>query len=208
MVAVFVQAVAGRRSWETTRASIEASDIANRYLVSYQAPDKSIREHFLDLLLWMSKSPEPWCLRLEDDILVNRYILENIAGWPAKDHPDFGAGWLFDPGGTTRTTHDRLYGRIGNDRWHSGELHCCQAVLLKTEAIPVLRQFCADWFSRNPSDAQDIALSRAVAFMGKRICVHAPPLAEHLINFKSSLGHGKTRSHTTEGAFKLKWRRG
>lgn len=208
MIDVFVQAVRGRSSWETTQASIEASDIGERYVVSYQGERTTPRQHFLHLMATMAESKSPWVLRLEDDVLVNRHILENIKTWKAKNEKDFGAGWLFDAGGTTRTTHDKIYQRLGKDRWHGGQLHCCQGVLLRTEDIGRLRSICAQWFEANLGElGQDIALSRAVAVLGRRICVHAPPLVEHQIQFRSTLGHANTRSHTTEGAFQLEWQR-
>lgn len=205
MITVFVQAVKDRRSWPETRTSIEDSDIGE-YRLSYQPENQTPREHFLSLMKRMSEVDTDWALRLEDDVLVNRFICKNIMSWPAKHERDFGAGWLFDAGGTTRTTHDKLYGRLGKDRWHSGQLHCCQAVLLRTRDIPAIRSHCAEWFTNTPGElGQDIAMSRAVAAMGKRICVHGPPLAEHLIRYSSTLGHARTRSHTTEGAFQVDW---
>lgn len=208
MITTFVQTVPRRPSWAECKASIEASDIGTDYTVLEQASHTSPRQHFLYVLYRMSAAKTPWVLRLEDDVEVNRHIRENIATWDAKAEVDFGAGWLFDPGGTTRTTHDRLYQRIGKDRWHSGELHCCQGVLLPREHIPLLMMLCNQWFTDNPGVlAQDIALSRAVCALGRRICVHAPPLVEHLIKYTSTLGHANTRSHTTEGAFRLKWKR-
>lgn len=206
-IAVFVQTIPNRSSWPETRASIEASDIQQSFLLE-QARDKTPREHFLHVLQIMSQSQAPWAVRLEDDVLVNRHILHNVRSWNAKNEHRFGAGWLFDPGGTTRTTHDRIYQRLGSDRWHAGQLHCCQGVLLRTEDIPRLRNLCKAWFDANPGKlAQDLALSRAVAAAGKSICVHAPPLVEHLIRYSSTLGHARMRSHTTEGAFQLNWKR-
>lgn len=209
MITTFVQTVSGRAAWPECKASIEASDIGKAYFLLEQGKHTSPRQHFLHVLHMMSQASTPWVLRLEDDVEVNRFILANISSWDAKAEVDFGAGWLFDAGGKTRTTHDRMYQRVGKDRWHVGELHCCQAVLLRTDEIPLLSMLCARWFDDHPGVlAQDIALSRAVSSQGKRICVHAPPLVEHLIKYTSTLGHANTRSHTTEGAFRLKWRRG
>lgn len=209
MITTFVQTVHDRNSWPECKASIEDSDIGQNYFLLEQGPRTPPREHFLHVLHLMGECSTPWALRLEDDVEVNRHILANIASWESKDHPDFGAGWLFDAGGTTRSTHDRIYQRLGKDRWHTGQLHCSQAVLLRTADIPRIRSICAGWFDANPGVlSQDIALSRAIAVLGKKICVHAPPLAEHLIKFQSSLGHANLRSHTTEGAFRMKWKRG
>lgn len=207
-ITVIVQAVPGRPSWPETRRSIEASDIGARYELALQAPDRTPREHFLALLKRAALAPTPWVLRLEDDVLVNQSIIHNLQTWPAKSDPQLGAGWLFDPGGTTRTVHDRMYGRVGTDRWHQGELHCCQGVLLPTECLTELAELSARWFDAHPGKlSQDLALSHAVAEMGLAICVHAPPLVEHLAHHTSTLGNPVMRWHTTEGAFKPDWRR-
>lgn len=207
-VTVFVQTIRDRSSWAESKQSILSSDIGWHYYLMEQGAQTDPRDHFLDVMHAMSQSSTEWVLRLEDDVIVNRHIIKNITDWPAKQQESFGAGWLFDAGGTTRNTHDRIYGRVGRDKWHSGQLHCCQAVLLRTVDVPLLKTYCKAWFDANPGVlAQDIALSRAVAVMGKKICIHAPPLVEHLIKYASTLGHANTRSHTTEGAFRLNWRR-
>lgn len=207
-ITVIVQSVPERPSWPETRASIEASDIGTAYEVALQRPDVEPRGHFLELLDRAARAPTPWILRLEDDVLVNKSIIHNLETWPAKDDPRFGIGWLFDAGGTTRTTHDRMYQRPGKDRWHRGKLHCCQGVIMRTEDIPELRKACAAWFERHPGRlSQDIALSETVTAMGRAICVHGPPLVEHLANYPSTLGNARMRWHTTEGAFRSDWRR-
>lgn len=209
MFTVFVQTVpTGRDSWDETRASIEASDIGRSYYLLTQDERVAPRQHFLGVLESMSKCSTEWALRLEDDVLVNKHILHNLRRWPAKWDTRFGAGWCFDAGGATRTTHDRMYGRIGQDKWHVGLLHCCQGVLLRTADIPELRRLCEEWFQKNPGRlSQDIALSHAVATAGKQICIHAPSLLEHLIQYKSTLQNAHTRSHTSEGTFSPDWRR-
>lgn len=208
-ITVIVQSVPGRPSWRETRLSIEASDIGERYKLAQQQPNVAMRDHFLGLLDRAASARTPWVLRLEDDVLVNRHIISNLESWPAKNEPRFGIGWLFDPGGTTRTVHDRMYQRPGKDRWHRGKLHCSQGVLMRTEDIPELRKRCAAWFDeqKDPGGRQDIALSESVMAMGREICVHGPPLVEHLVNYQSTLGNARMRWHTTEGAFKLDWRR-
>jgi len=207
-ITVIVQSVPERLSWPETRRSLEASDIGDRYEVAPQRPELTPREHFLEVLDRGARAATPWVMRLEDDVLVNKSILHNLELWPAKTDPRFGIGWLFDAGGTTRTTHDRMYGRPGSDRWHRGTLHCCQGVLMRTADVPELRAHCAQWFEDHAGTlSQDLALSAAVTAMGQHICVHGPPLVEHLANYPSTLGNPRMRWHTTEGAFKLDWRR-
>lgn len=207
-ITVIVQSVPGRLSWPETRRSLEASDIGERYEVAQQRPELTPREHFLELLDGAALAPTEWVLRLEDDVLVNRHIISNLESWPAKTDPRFGIGWLFDPGGTTRTTHDKMYQRTGKDRWHRGRLHCCQGVLMRTAEVPELRAHAERWFALNPGRlSQDLALSEAVQAMGREICVHGPPLVEHLVNYQSTLGNARMRWHTTEGAFRPTWQR-
>ena len=209
MITVFVQTINRMRdSWGETRASIESSDIGKNFLVLHQGENTTARQHFLGVLETMSKCSTEWALRLEDDVLVNQHILHNLRKWPAKYDERFGGGWCFDAGGVTRTVHDRMYGRQGNDKWHSGTLHCCQGVLLRTEEISKLRILCEEWFSKNPGRlSQDIALSNAIAASGKQICIHSPSLLEHLVRYQSTLKNAHTRSHTSEGTFLPEWRR-
>jgi hypothetical protein len=207
-ITVIVQAVPERPAWAETRRSIEDSDIATAYEVALQRPDLEPRDHFLNVLELAANAPTDWVLRLEDDVAVNRHILHNLWTWPALQDPRFGAGWLFDAGGTTRTVHDRMYQRVGTDRWHRGKLHCCQGVLLRRSDAAVLRERCSEWFGRVPGRlSQDLALSESVTALGKEICIHAPPLVEHLVEYPSTLGNPRMRWHTTEGAFKRDWRR-
>ena len=214
-ITVFVQAPeALRRDWQTTADSIEASDIGKDYTVCLQREDQSCREHFMEMLSRMAECTTEMVLRLEDDVLVNRHILFNIDTWSERHQPQFGAGWAFDPGGTTLSTHDRMYRRPpSKSRWVSGSLMAySQATLFYVRDLVRIRQLCWTWFSTRGGlkvgCEQDLAIAWAVNQMKRQICVHAPSLVEHRMDVKSLLDHKHVFEHgTSKGTFSVDWKR-
>lgn len=181
MITTFVQSMPDRPKWALTKKSIEASDIGIDYRRSVQPVNLTARQHFVQLLHWMADAKTPYVLRLEDDALVNRHILANLAAWPDRHDPRFGAGWLFCP-------LDRPYGGL----WDRSELHGSVGVLLPTADIPHLIPRVERWFETHERKlSQDIALSRAVWLSGKRLFLHRPALVDHQTGGKSTVVGGE-----------------
>jgi hypothetical protein len=214
-LAVVVQAchAPGRPGWETVRAAIEASDIGTNYEVIFHPPTRSLADHVLASLDQLFESGAELCLRLEDDVDVNEHIVHNIMTWDAVHDPRFGAGWLFDPGGRGWKDVDRKAGRPSTEtRWHKNTLPYSQAIVFPRQALPDIRDLCAQWFTRKPPHQHqylDQALSCAIIERGRQIAIHAPALVEHRIDLPSTLKHRHSvrGTATTRGAFAKQWRR-
>lgn len=141
-------------------------------------------------------------LMLEDDALVNRHINWNIRTWYWPHHKEFGAGWLYNPGGYAK-----------KDVWYAGPpaWHGTVGVLYRTEDMPALVERA--WPRIKSGEAWDLAMSRAVTEHGRRIRVHFPALVEHQNDVPSAIQHGKgsemlsSPMRTTRGTFRVDWRR-
>jgi len=216
-ITTFVQAPpAVRKGWEQVAESIEQSDIGKDYTLILQPPELSIRQNFMAILKRMGQCKTEMVLRLEDDVLVNRYILENIESWPERHEERFGCGWCFDPGGTTYSVRDRMYQRPPTqNRWvNVPHLAYSQAVLFYVKDMKEVSHYVWQWFSsrgglKQPKACeQDLAIAWAINQMKRQVCIHAPSLAEHLIDMPSSLGHNHPQnSGTSNGTFSVEWRR-
>lgn len=209
-LSVFVQCPAVLRpGFERCKKAIESSDIGTDYTCVMQRPGDSVFEHFLHVLDCMGQSDTELVVRLEDDIDVNRHFVHNVTTWPTLHDARFGIGWLFDPGGRTYTTHDRMYQRPPTKEfWEYNTLAYSLAGVMWRRDIPVIRDSCARWYEKHGGDAQDIALSVATRALGKLLAVHAPSLVEHLLDMPSTLKHQHNRHATSCGAFYVDWWRG
>lgn len=144
-----------------------------------------------------AKASTELVLIVEDDILVNRHILENSETWRWPLDRDYGAGWLYNPGGYST-----------KDVWYQGpwEWAMTQAVLYRTEALPKLIDYA--WSRMRGGMPWDCAMAWAAHQGGKRIRVHYPSLAEHLNDAPSVLGNQKgSVLRTSRGTFSEDWRR-
>lgn len=212
-IAVAVQAgrYPGRKGWEEVKASIEASDIGTDYQVHFHPAGISVHEHFIAVLDALYATHAELCLRLEDDVEVNYHILHNISNWIELQAPQFGIGWLFDPGGSAYPRHLRVRHRVPTaTRWVTTPIAYSQAVVMRRSDIPEIRARCIEWFKGIPEwrCGQDIALSTAVLEMGKKIAIHAPALVEHRLDLPSLLAHAHNKTGSSNGAFFKLWRRG
>jgi hypothetical protein len=203
---VIMQAMPSRVTLDATLKSLAESDLPLPEIL-YQPPDRTPIEFFLSVLDAMAAAPTDLVLRLEDDVLVNRHMLHNIATWTAPHDPRFGLGWLFDPGGSTQSVHDHIYQRVGEtDRWHSGPLHGALGVLAWRRDIPQIRQY-VDEYTTKHGIVFDLALAHAATQMNRFICVHAPSLIEHQPS-TSCFAHFTHPVHdTSNGSFRPDYRR-
>ena len=138
-------------------------------------------------------------LVLEDDAIVNRHLLHNIQTWRWPYDKDFGAGWLYNPGGYTQ-----------KDTWYTGPpaWHGTVGVLYPAALMPKLVERA--WVTIQQGEAWDLAMSRAVMLLGKRIRVHFPALVEHQHDVPSVIQKGGNLSsslRTSRGTFDREWRR-
>lgn len=212
-IAVVIQACPNPRpGLDSVLASIEASDIGTNYDLRFQPLGLTIREHFFDTMRSAATRGCDLVLRLEDDVLVNQHILHNLASWPAIDDPRFGAGWAFDPGGTTRSAYDRKsHCAVEKTRWVACLQAYSQAVLVWTRDVEAICTGAQKWFATHPSICeQDLAISSAVLGAGKQHAIHGPSLVEHLITLPSQLNHSHKgiQAATSDKAFSATWKRG
>lgn len=195
---VLVQSVAGRASWSLAQESIEASDIGKDYGVSLNPPDMTARQHFVSVLQQLSLASTPIAIRLEDDCIVNKYLLHNVLSWEDIEETDFGVGWLFSPIPFA-------------GRWPRAEFSGAIGLVFRTEHLPELVQQVEQWYEENPSKIgkghDDLAISHAVWRAGRRIYVHDPSLVEHQWDTPSMSGnHYTVETGTTNGRFSPEWK--
>lgn len=199
MTEVIVFAAPNRAAHEKCFASIEASDIGKNYVVSMHPEGVSRNDHWLATHQLACRASSEFVVVLEDDVLVNRYILENVDSWRWKEHKDFGAGWIYNAGGYS----DR-------DTWYRGPQAWAMTpgVVYRTSELPKLIQIA--WLKMHDHNPMpwDCAIAYAAHGGGKRIRVHYPSLVEHQNEFPSVLGNpSKSVLRTSRGTFRQDFRR-
>jgi hypothetical protein len=199
---VVVFAAPGRDAAHTQCfASIEASDIGKSYVVSLHPEGLSANEHWRATHLLAARAKSEFVLVLEDDVLVNRHILDNIDTWRWKHNRDFGAGWVYNPGGYS----------TNKDTWYRGAKPWAMTpgVLYRTDTLAKFVEVA--WEKMNAPKSPlpwDCAIAFAAEGDGKRIRVHFPSLVEHLNDVPSKIGNSsKSSMRTSGGTFRPDWRR-
>ncbi len=195
-VSVVILAVPDRPSHVGLRESLAASDVGE-YEFSYHEPGVPLAEHWLKTHQRAAEAPTPLVIVLEDDVIVNQHIAWNVGTWRWPLHPEFGAGWLYNPGGY-----------VGKDVWYQGDpawFGTC-GVLYKTEMLPKIID-CAYPKIRG-GEVMDCAMAQAIHRFG-RIRVHHPALVEHMDKYPSIVGNPACEGiRTTRGMYREDWRRG
>lgn len=203
MIEVIVFAAPGRdEAHARCFASIEASDIGKNYTVMLHPEGIDKNEHWKRTHLRAAEAKTEFVLVLEDDVLVNRFILENIESWRWKSNKDFGAGWVYRPGG---------YAGM-KDTWYAGMRPWAMTpgVLYRTADLPRYVEVAMDRMQNGPPEVRpwDCAVAWAATEGGKRIRVHGPSLVEHMNDVPSKLGNpNKSVLRTSGGTFRPEWRR-
>src|SRR5690606_38757116 len=166
-----------------------------------------------------------WILRLEDDVLVNRYILHNLCTWPATQHPKFAFGTLFMPDYWHRTP--RIFRKEPDESCmyrDTKEVEGAQGQFVRVSTferylngVPKARR---DRGLAKPTNHSsfDLALSRAAWAYEKRVFVHSPALVDlhqeslqSKIDLPKHLGASPADPHSHywgHRAFDPEWRRG
>jgi hypothetical protein len=180
-----------------TFPSIEASDIGKGYKLSMHPDGMDKDEHWRKTHELAARAETEFVVVLEDDVFVNRHILENVETWRWKSHPDTGAGWLYNAGGySTR------------DTWYRGKRPWAMTpgVVYRTSALPRLIEIAMAEMKKGVP--WDCAMAWAVTDGGKRIRVHYPSLIEHQNDVPSKLGNpSQSVLRTSRGTFSETWRR-
>lgn len=172
----------GRELWLRQGAGVVAID-------HWRASHRAAAELEADLVLV-----------LEDDALANRHLVHNIQTWRWPYDKDFGAGWLYNPGGYTK-----------KDVWYNGPpaWHGTVGVLYPRALLGALIEKA--WPAIQDGEAWDLAMSRAVTQIGKRIRVHYPAIVEHQSDVPSVIQTKSTNPQssfrTSRGTFDRTWQR-
>jgi hypothetical protein len=134
---------------------------------------------WLERWLKMSKGSD-WVLRLEDDIVVGRYIGHNLTTWPAIKEPDFGMGLGFVFDGVVRDLGGVEFLPNKVVRAKARSFSGGQAQLMPSHLIPGL----VDWISHHRNvdgiiqDANpvwfDTGITAALSALGYRTYLHVP----------------------------------
>lgn len=197
-VSVVVFASAARATHELCFASLDESDVGP-YVVSRHPAELTAKEHWRATHELAARASSELVVVLEDDCLVNRHLAWNVGTWRWPHDADFGAGWLYNPGGGAKS-----------DVWYRGpkEWHGTVGVVYRTEELPGIIERA--WALIQDGQAWDIAVAAAAHWSptrGKRLRIHFPALVEHLDEFPSVVGSHPSGLRTTRGTFDAEWRR-
>jgi len=200
-IASFVLSAPGR-SEVTSRclASLADSDLGP-VTVCTNPPGMPPLDHWNQTFDAMKRAAAPMVILFEDDCLVNPHILANLRTWPWMHEPEFGAGWLYNPGGY----------KGGHDVWYDGtppDWYGTVAVLYWREDLEIIQTVANRWMATMGNIAWDCAVAWAIHALGMQIRVHGPPLVEHMHEAPSLLGHTHSESFSsTRGSFVADWQR-
>jgi hypothetical protein len=200
-IEVFVLAAPGRDvAHRALRASLHASDVGEDYHWCEHPTGMKALEHWARTFERMAESPAPQVILLEDDCLVNRHLLQNVRMWSWPDHVEFGAGWLYNPGGYC----------AGNDVWYSEAVpwYGTVGVLYWTADVLTVLRGALRWMrDQGNLHSWDCAVAWAIDRMRLKIRAHGPPIVEHQHQVASALGHRQTWEFgSTRGTFQPDWR--
>lgn len=198
----FVLAAPGRAETAAkTRASIEASDIGTDYTWCEHPTGVTAYEHWSATFQRMATSEAPLVVLFEDDCLVNKHLIQNVRSWSWPDHPEFGAGWLYNPGGYC----------AGKDVWYTGApgWYGTVAVLYWRDDVLDILKVAQEWMAHNKTrTGWDCAVAWAVNKLRLKIRAHGPPLVEHQHEAPSLLDHQHSWSFgSTRGTWQEHWLR-
>lgn len=200
-IASFVLSAPGRPE-VTSRClqSLAESDLG-LVTVCTNPPGMAPLDHWNATFEKMKLASAPMVILFEDDCLVNPRILENLRTWPWMHEPEFGAGWLYNPGAY----------KGGHDVWYDGnppDWFGTVAVLYWREDLDIIQTVANRWMKERDNIAWDCAVAWAIHALGMQIRVHGPPLVEHMHEAPSLLGHTHSESFSsTRGAFVYNWLR-
>ncbi len=212
---VIIFACRGRdAAHERLFASLEASDIGKNYTVMMHPEGMHRNEHWRLTHEHAANAKGEFVIVLEDDVIVNRHILKNVETWGWKEHKDFGAGWIYNPGGYSN-----------RDTWYKGPRAWAMTpgVVYRTKDLPRIIEVAWQQMSTvSPAQAArpgvpaipasampwDCAVAYAAHDGGKRIRVHYPSLVEHPNDLPSALGNpSESMLRTSRGTFDPDWER-
>lgn len=209
-VEVIIQTCAQRRDvLHECIESVELSDIGSSYTVIENPESVPRDQFFIDVLSRMSSSEREFVVRLEDDCLVNRYILENASQWRALDQDDFGIGWLHVPQYMEdqlrryeRHTADGLFFRT------SGVVYGFAATVARPDVIKEVVEAAESNLRRIPRNWEK-ALVHAIWRSGRRVYYHLPSLAEHRLDIPRTFNSSALTEykHSSGERFDPFWRR-
>jgi len=119
-------------------------------------------------------------LRLEDDVVVNKYITHNIMGWPAIHRQDFGVGSVFDLSDTSWYRFKESDGSV----WNQEVWITAQGLVFRSELVPSLvkkmREIRGDAFKfrRVFRLNFDQVVAAAMHDLGYKVFFHEPCLVD------------------------------
>lgn len=210
-IAVFVQSCPGRSAaLAQTMESIGASDIWRDYKVTMHGRGASLNAYFFLVLEMMADCGADYVIRLEDDVFVNKHILENVRRWPALQEPDFGAGWLFTPSGVMGPSWYSCHRMTkSGEMWRSKlPMHSSVAYMFPTKLLPRVIEELRKVEKEYEGALMDLGVSMAVHKAGHKCFLHQPSLVEHNVKVTSAMGHTYDAGvGTAGGLFKPDWRR-
>ncbi len=215
---VFVHTCSARREkLGPTLESLDASDLKGRYEV-LEAP----MGHPTVIHAWWSETmrrlasepffegkPPRFILRLEDDVIVNRHILHNVASWQALHEPNFGFGQLFNwDGDYPPRACMAAINRHGSVERKDQEFYGAQGQLFLAEIIPQVADsflhFGKNFYGEDHFNL-DGCVTRSVRSAGKVGYLHRPSLVNCHAACSTAASGYQHNGHFSKKSFSLDW---
>lgn len=180
----------GSEVFARTLRSLNESDAKGQFEVWTHDPKEQSQSDWLIDRLRQAASRAKFFIRLENDVVVNRYLCHNVASWSALSEPDFGLGLLY-------SNHTLVHGlarqhlarsKAGNLRRKTRWIEGGQAQLYKSELVEgIVANFAkekkelshAPWYSDHIC-MPDFWVSTAVYELGLSTYLMEPSLVQHI----------------------------
>lgn len=205
-VSVYIQTIPKRiHLAERLERKLAASDV-DSFETLIQHPEHNAWDHFFRVLEHMAASDADLVIRLEDDAIINPYLKFNCEHWPAIQRAGFGVGWLYSSPGSY---HDYIYRRRCRPLCNKRRLDGTVGNLFRRSDLPWIIEHARAWAHKYPAGyAYDFCLSEIMYNTQRELWLHDPPIVEHDLSQRSSMGHVVTARCCTMGAFNPSYRRG
>lgn len=202
-----------------TLESVAASDIGKSFTMICHAPGLTKQQilqwwegELLRLCDEAEREGQKYLLRIEDDVVVNRYILHNVCSWPALVEPKFGMGTLFlwdllerDVGCLARSPFTNSLYRHKHE-CPGSQCQLIPVALLKL-IVPEFSAMRERYWRLARGFAMDGAPSAALWHRGFRVYIHEPSLVDCHDRGMASAQGLVPKAPLVASSFDAEWRR-
>lgn len=168
---------------DATLRSLDASDTKDRYHVHRQGKEHEKVTFFIETMRSICADPKnKWILRLEDDTIVNRFLVHNTCRWAAPHkEPHFGMGFLSVPNPVLSDKSRLGRGEVLGTPWRKNEggMHFGGGILWKSSIFSAAMADVENCLRRHlPNLACAVCPSSVFFKKGLRSYFHVPSLVK------------------------------